>query len=42
MFMGLDIPDVSSSPAIGAYIGLLGYAGMGAGPFLKQPLGGAR
>ena len=38
---GFDLA-VSSSPAIGAWIGLVGWAGLIAGQFLKQPIGGAR
>jgi hypothetical protein len=33
---------VSSSPAIGAWVGLVGWAGLIAGQFLKQPVGGAK
>lgn len=34
--------DVDVSPTVGAVIGLLGYAGLAAGPFLTQPLGARR
>jgi hypothetical protein len=37
MFTSMEGADVS--PTLFAILGLLGYAGMGAGPFLKQPLG---
>jgi hypothetical protein len=37
MFTSIEGADVS--PTLFAILGLLGYAGMGAGPFLKQPLG---
>lgn len=33
---------VDVSPTFGAILGLLGYVGLAAGPFLKQPLGAAR
>lgn len=36
--LGVDI-DVSWSPAIGAIIGVIGYAGLVAGQFLEQPVG---
>jgi hypothetical protein len=37
MFSGAEGADVS--PTFGAILGVIGYAGMGAGPFLKQPVG---
>ena len=40
MFASQEGVDVS--PTIGAFLGLIGYAGLGAGPFLKQPVGGGR
>jgi hypothetical protein len=33
---------VDVSPTFGAILGLLGYAGLAAGPFLEQPVGGRR
>jgi hypothetical protein len=33
---------VDVSPTLGAILGLLGYVGLAAGPFLRQPLGGKR
>jgi hypothetical protein len=40
MFASQEGVDVS--PTIGAFLGLIGYAAMGAGGFLKQPVGGGR
>ena len=43
MFMGLDVPsgfEIDSSPAIGAWVGVLGWGGLIAGQFLPQPVGG--
>lgn len=34
--------EIDSSPTFGAILGALGWIGLGAGPFLKQPLGGNR
>lgn len=34
--------DLDASPAFGSFLGLLGYAGLGAGPFLRQRIGGPR
>jgi hypothetical protein len=39
---GLDLLDVSASPAFGAWIGLLGWIGLAAGQFLPQPVGAKR
>jgi hypothetical protein len=42
MFTGVDVPEgfgVDVGPAWGAYVGLLGYAGLAAGQFLEQPVG---
>ncbi|HEY8546840.1 MAG TPA: DUF2510 domain-containing protein [Acidimicrobiales bacterium] len=35
----LGVGDISTSPAIGAIVGVLGYGGLIAGQFLKQPVG---
>jgi len=40
MFTSAEGVDVS--PTIGAWLGLIGWIGLGAGPFLKQPVGGSR
>jgi hypothetical protein len=40
--MFTSVEGADASPAIGAIIGLLGYAGVIAGQFLKQPLGAKR
>jgi hypothetical protein len=40
MFASVEGADLS--PTFGAILGVIGYAGMGAGPFLKQPVGGNR
>ena len=45
--MFVSPPDVLAdaydlSPAIGAWLGLIGWIGLGAGQFLKQPVGGNR
>lgn len=43
MFMGADVPagiEIDSSPAIGAWVGVLGWGGLIAGQFLPQPVGG--
>jgi hypothetical protein len=38
----VSVPDgFSVSPAIGGWVGLLGWIGLAAGQFLKQPVGGA-
>jgi hypothetical protein len=39
---GLDLLDVSASPAFGAWLGLLGWIGLAAGQFLPQPVGAKR
>jgi Protein of unknown function (DUF2510) len=42
MFLGVDVPDglgIDVGPAWGAYVGVLGYGGLIAGQFLKQPVG---
>jgi len=44
-FMGVDtgdLPGVDVSPALGAYIGFVGWIALAASPFLKQPLGSKR
>jgi hypothetical protein len=44
-FMGVDtgdVPGVDVSPALGAYIGFVGWIALAASPFLKQPLGSKR
>ena len=44
MFTGIDAPagiEVDVSPAIGGWIGVLGWGGLIAGQFLPQPVGGA-
>jgi hypothetical protein len=38
---GFDI-DISTSPAIGAWLGLIGWIGLAAGQFLSQPIGSKR
>ena len=45
MFTGVDAPtgiDIDVSPAIGAWVGLLGWIGLIAGQFLPQPVGGTK
>jgi hypothetical protein len=44
-FLGVDtgdVPGVDVSPALGAYIGFVGWIALAASPFLKQPLGSKR
>jgi uncharacterized protein DUF2510 len=36
---GIEVPGVDVSPAIGCYVGVLGWIAMGASGFLKQTLG---
>src|SRR5690606_27836701 len=47
MFAKPEVPggfefEISASPAIGAWVGLVGWAGLIAGQFLHKPVGGAR
>jgi hypothetical protein len=46
MFASPDVPEgfggIDFSPAIGGWLGLLGWIGLAAGQFLKQPVGNAR
>jgi hypothetical protein len=39
---GVDVPGVDVSPALGAYVGFVGWIALAASPFLKQPLGSKR
>ena len=41
-FTGVDVPGVDVSPALGAYVGFVGWIALAASPFLKQPLGSKR
>lgn len=38
----LGVADISTSPAIGGIVGVLGYGALIAGQFLRQPVGGNR
>jgi hypothetical protein len=39
---GVDVPGVDVSPAVGAYVGFVGWIALAASPFLKQTLGSKR
>ena len=39
---GVDVPGVDVSPAVGAYVGFVGWVALAASPFLKQTLGSKR
>jgi len=49
MLTSFEVPDtgfgaveIDTSPTFGAFLGLLGYAGLAAGQFLRQPVGAKR
>ncbi len=39
---GVDVPGVDVSPALGLYVGVIGWIALAVSPFLRQPIGGKR